>query len=412
VSSCLLPPPGSRKRRLVVLGAAAGVASGVGVGIHRRNANAATTDLRGREGVGRRGTGEWSMGGGGGGGGGGKSTGMHVKREDTETHLSVFTRAMAGAFAGGVSRVTVAPLDVIKIRMQVQVEPVGGRGGGKAGAAGGSLGKYRGVIQCAATIVKEEGARGLWSGTIPALFLWIPYTAIQFAALGEFRRQAEHAGVDPKSPPLAFAAGAFAGVAATVCTYPFDVIRTVLAAQGNPRVYHSLADAARGVIRDRGLGGLYAGLGVTLVEIIPASAIQFGSYAVLRAAAMKAEGKGGGGDGDGDALSATGNAACGFGAGCIARLIIHPLDVVKKRFQVAGLARSLRYGERVAPAAYVNFSSAFRSIAAREGVRGFYKGLVPGLLKSAPASAITFAVYEAVTRVAVEAHMAQQQQST
>ena len=70
--------------------------------------------------------------------------------------------------------------------------------------------------------------------------------------------------------------------------------------------------------------------------------------------------------------------------------------MVKKRFQVAGLARSLRYGERVAPAAYANFASAFGAILKKEGVAGFYKGLLPGVIKSAPASAITFAVYEAM----------------
>jgi solute carrier family 25 thiamine pyrophosphate transporter 19 len=48
----------------------------------------------------------------------------------------------------------------------------------------------------------------------------------------------------------------------------------------------------------------------------------------------------------------------------------------------------------VAPAAYSSLSGAIASIAAREGVRGLYKGLMPGLVKSAPASAITFAVYE------------------
>lgn len=196
---------------------------------------------------------------------------------------------------------------------------------------------------------------------------------------------------------------AAAGAAATVCTYPFDVMRTVLAAQGYPRVYNSLMDAARGIVRDRGAGGLYAGVGVTLMEIIPASAIQFGTYALLRAAALKVEGKDDTGGDAGEKLSSMSNAACGFGAGCVARLIIHPLDVVKKRFQVAGLARSLRYGERVAPAAYRSFGGAVASIAAREGVRGFYKGLMPGLIKSAPASAITFAVYEAVTLAAEKA---------
>ena len=81
----------------------------------------------------------------------------------------------------------------------------------------------------------------------------------------------------------------------------------------------------------------------------------------------------------------------------MARLVIHPLDVVKKRFQVAGLARDLRYGERVAAREFSTFAGAVRAIARREGVAGFYKGLAPGLIKSAPASAITFAAYEFAT---------------
>lgn len=163
--------------------------------------------------------------------------GEEIKKATTEKRLSAFTQAMAGAFAGGISRVTVAPLDVIKIRMQVQVERVGGGGGGgmvggsggasaaaaaaASGGGGGGLGvgKYRGILQCATTILREEGARGLWAGTVPALFLWVPYTAIQFAALGEFRRYAERAGSDPESPPIAFAGGAVVGAHALISLF-------------------------------------------------------------------------------------------------------------------------------------------------------------------------------------------------
>ena len=300
---------------------------------------------------------------------------------------------MAGAFAGMLSRVAVAPLDVIKIRMQVQVEPVGPR----RGALG--AGKYRGIAQCARTILKEEGARGLWAGTVPALFLWVPYTAVQFAALGEFKRVARENGGDPEKPPLAFAGGAVAGATATVVTYPFDVMRTVLAAQGSPRVYESLPAAAAGILKSRGPAGLYAGVGVTLLEIVPASAIQFGVYALLRNIALAEDPRiRDSRDSTPRAVSPLANAACGFGAGSVARVIIHPLDVVKKRFQVAGLARSLRYGERVAAAEFSSFASAVGTILRKEGVRGFYKGLTPGLIKSAPASAITFAAYEAASR--------------
>jgi solute carrier family 25 thiamine pyrophosphate transporter 19 len=322
-----------------------------------------------------------------------------------DADASVGDSMMAGAFAGMLSRVVVAPLDVIKIRMQVQVEPVGG--GGTLGA-----GKYRGIAQCARTILKEEGARGLWAGTVPALFLWVPYTAVQFAALGEFKRVARENGGDPEKPPLAFLGGAVAGATATVVTYPFDVMRTVLAAQGSPRVYDSLPAAAAGILKNRGPAGLYAGVGVTLLEIAPASAIQFGVYALLRDVVCSDSASSSRTDQSSrrESISPLLNAACGFGAGSVARVIIHPLDVVKKRFQVAGLARSLRYGERVATAEFSSFASAFATILRKEGVRGFYKGLTPGLIKSAPASAITFAAYEVASRAIAKKRSADEEE--
>ena len=54
---------------------------------------------------------------------------------------------VAGGLAGAVSRVVVGPLDVVKIRMQVQLEPI------RAGATS----KYTGITQALSTIAREEG---------------------------------------------------------------------------------------------------------------------------------------------------------------------------------------------------------------------------------------------------------------
>jgi len=247
------------------------------------------------------------------------------------------------------------------------------------------------LAHAARTIVREEGARAMWAGTVPALFLWVPYTAIQFTVLGRFnegvREWERRRGGDAATRPAAvsFVGGALAGSVATVATYPFDVIRTLLASQGHPKVYKNVLDAAMGLVRERGVAkGLYAGCAVTLAEIVPASAVQFGSYATLKKSFPDVFG--------------TNDFACGFAAGSIARLVVHPLDVVKKRFQVAGFSRSLSYGQRVDANAYKNLFAAVRTIARTEGVAGFYKGLTPSLIKSAPASAITFAVFEATSR--------------
>lgn len=45
----------------------------------------------------------------------------------------------------------------------MQLEPVSG-------------GKYRGMVHAFQTIAREEGLKGLWRGTVPALLLWVPYT--------------------------------------------------------------------------------------------------------------------------------------------------------------------------------------------------------------------------------------------
>jgi solute carrier family 25 thiamine pyrophosphate transporter 19 len=68
--------------------------------------------------------------------------------------------------------------------------------------------------------------------------LTIPYTAVQFTALQQFHSAAQLAGLTTSrwGPSVSFLSGAGAGACATVASYPFDLLRTTLAAQGEPRV--------------------------------------------------------------------------------------------------------------------------------------------------------------------------------
>eukprot|EP00050_Salpingoeca_kvevrii_P022451 m.126621 g.126621 ORF g.126621 m.126621 type:complete len:101 (+) comp9710_c1_seq1:62-364(+) len=61
----------------------------------------------------------------------------------------------AGALAGFLTRGVAAPLDVIKIRFQLQIEPVSHASGAK----------YRSLLHCIATILREESLSGLWCDT-------------------------------------------------------------------------------------------------------------------------------------------------------------------------------------------------------------------------------------------------------
>lgn len=166
-------------------------------------------------------------------------------------------------------------------------------------------------------------------------------------------------------------------------------------------------------MQQQGVLGLYRGLGVTLLEIVPYAALQFGLYDAFNTALdtrrHKAQqqqklafGSQSNSNFDNSLVNHGGGAfqafVCGFLSGTIAKLGTHPLDVAKKRFQVAGLARSTRYGERVATENVVTLARCLQVIYAKEGLAGFYKGALPSVLKAAPSAAVTFACYDLVIR--------------
>ena len=65
--------------------------------------------------------------------------------------------------------------------------------------------------------------------------------------------------------------------------------------------------------------------------------------------------------------------------------------------QIEGLPRHPRYGARVEHRAYRNMYDAVIRIMEREGWAGLYKGIVPSVIKAAPAGAVTFVAYEFIS---------------
>ncbi|KAK6913780.1 Mitochondrial substrate/solute carrier [Dillenia turbinata] len=276
--------------------------------------------------------------------------------------------ATAGAISGGIARTLTSPLDVIKIRFQVQLEPTslwaldGRKLKGKS--------KYTGMLQATKDIFREEGFRGFWRGNVPALLMVMPYNAIQFTVLHKLKtlaagssRTADHINL---SPYLSYISGALAGCAATFGTYPFDPLRTILASQGEPKVYPTMRAAFLDIVRTRGFSGLYAGLSPTLVEIIPYAGMHFGTYDTFKRWIMAwnhHRSSNLGSTAVDDSPSSFQLVLCGLAASTCAKAVSHPLDVVKKRFQTESWA-------------------------------GLYKGIVPSIVKAAPHGAITFVVYE------------------
>jgi solute carrier family 25 thiamine pyrophosphate transporter 19 len=207
-----------------------------------------------------------------------------------------------------------------------------------------------------------------------------------------------------------FIAGGGAGLAATVATYPFDVIRTQFAAQGLPRAHETMWSFVQATVKgSQGVRGLFAGLMPTAIQIIPRMGLSFALYEKLEernhhSNHQKKQDK------KTEEANETENehennlaeayrwwlsAFYGGLSGGIARVVVHPLDTLKRRMQaqVFVSAHTEVYGEQ-STRTFPNSWVCLRHIVREEGVLALYKGLSPTLLKSVLSTAIIFSVYE------------------
>lgn len=289
-----------------------------------------------------------------------------------------------------ISRFVVAPLDVVKIRLQLQTHSLSDPRT-HLDLRGSPI--YKGTLSTIRHIARQEGITGLWKGNVPAELMYVAYGAAQFTAyravtLGVHRIFGE--GTLPKSAE-SFLAGAGAGATATTVTYPLDLLRTRFAAQGTERVYSSLWRAVSDIRRDEGLRGFFRGLGPGLAQIIPFMGLFFSLYEGLRIPLARLDLPFGGGD-----------ATAGVIASTVAKTVVFPLDLVRKRIQVQGPTRG-RYIHRNIPAYELGALRAIREILRVEGTRGLYRGLTVSLIKAAPAYAVTMWTYERVLNLLIGA---------
>lgn len=221
--------------------------------------------------------------------------------------------------------------------------------------------------------------------------LYMTYGAAQFVA---YRSASEVLTPTPlPSQVTSFISGAAAGTAATTVTYPLDLLRTRFAAQGNTKVYQGFFSSLHEIASTEGFTGFYRGLGAGVGQIVPYMGLFFTMYETLRPLME-----------DLHLPFGTGDAAAGIMASILAKTGVFPLDVIRKRLQVQGPART-KFADGSIPLYERGVLATGRTIVLKEGWRGLYRGLSIGLIKAAPASAVTMWSYEIALKTLIEHHI-------
>ncbi|KAI5951916.1 hypothetical protein KGF54_004991 [Candida jiufengensis] len=293
---------------------------------------------------------------------------------------------IAGGIAGAVSRTVVSPFERAKILLQLQ-----GPGTNQA---------YHGMFPTIAKMYKEEGWRGLFRGNTLNCIRIFPYSAVQFAVFEKcknlilsYRKLHNLNSPQLRNNQLTglerLFAGSIAGIASVAVTYPLDLVRariTIQTASLNklqkgklskpPTVWGTLKDVYK---HEGGILALYRGIIPTTLGVAPYVAINFALYEKLREM-MNESPK--------DFSNPIWKLSAGAFSSFVGGVLIYPLDVLRKRYQVASMAGG-ELGFQ-----YRSVSHALYSMFKHEGFFGAYKGLTANLYKIVPSMAVSWLCYD------------------
>ncbi|XP_029920616.1 calcium-binding mitochondrial carrier protein SCaMC-2-B isoform X2 [Myripristis murdjan] len=268
---------------------------------------------------------------------------------------------VAGGGAGAVSRTCTAPLDRLKVLMQVHA------------SRSNSMRIAGGFVQ----MIREGGVRSLWRGNGINVIKIAPESAIKFMAYEQIKRligsNQETLGIMER-----FVAGSLAGAIAQSSIYPMEVLKTRLALRKTGQ-YSGIVDCAKHILQKEGLAAFYKGYIPNMLGIIPYAGIDLAVYETLKNSWLQ--------------RFATDSAdpgvfvllACGTTSSTCGQLASYPLALVRTRMQ----AQATQEG-----GPQMTMTGLFRHIVRTEGAMGLYRGLAPNFMKVIPAVSISYVVYE------------------
>ncbi|KAK9467709.1 mitochondrial carrier domain-containing protein [Lipomyces arxii] len=265
-------------------------------------------------------------------------------------------KSFAAGGVGGICAVLVGhPFDLIKVRLQTAEKGV-----------------YSGAFDALKKTVARDGALGVYRGVSPPLLGVTPMFAISFWGYDLGKRIVSLVSPPSSSGELSIAqisaAGFFSAIPTTAVAAPFERIKVLLQIQGQSGEvkYTGPIDVIRKSYKEGGIRSLFRGSVATMARDGPGSALYFATYEYLKEK-LTPEGK---------TMSLGAISFAGGMSGVAMWIVVFPIDTIKSQLQSSET--------------HTTITRVTRSIYQGGGLKAFFPGLGPALMRSFPANAATF----------------------
>jgi len=268
---------------------------------------------------------------------------------------------LAGGISAAISKTTVAPIERVKLLLQVQA----------ASKQIAVENQYKGMVDCFVRIPKEQGFLSFWRGNMANVIRYFPTQALNFA-FKDVYKQMFLGGVDKHTQFWRYfagnlASGGAAGATSLCFVYPLDYARTRLGADVGrgtaERQYNGLLDCLKKTVKSDGVGGLYRGFVVSVQGIIIYRATYFGFFDTAKG--MLPDPK------NTPFIISFMIAQC---VTTIAGITSYPFDTVRRRMM-------MQSGRAKSDIMYKNTLDCWRKISKNEGTSAFFKGAFSNVLR-------------------------------
>ena len=296
--------------------------------------------------------------------------------------METVIRFAKGGVSGLVSGALLQPLQVIKTSMQVkpieaqtylnkQVDP--------------KQKKLNLTFKEATELIyRKEGANGFLRGLWPSMIKNTLNSGSYFSILFYSENSLRQVGFKNEQQ-IQFASSAFARTIQSVVSNPLVVIKTRFEVVGFTE-YSGIIDASKQIVRKEGYRGFFTGLGISLIRDVPFSGIFYPVYhsfrtfySILLIGHKVSDNK--------QVNLALVTSLASWSANIVSCVLTHPLDLIRTRvyFQFYNKEESEQYKGLI---------DAIKKIYQNDGFKGYFRGLMPRIVRKGFATIIAWVAYE------------------